>query len=396
MFAQTNTFEKKQRSQSQAKFSAAVRQPPLLRVPSDLVVHVSQFLMFGDLASLARCCDLLRSLLSLKQGGQPSPALSRRQVLDEPTLTVNASESAHNWLFAHTPLLHTVALPRLPRTKLLTAIHAVASNPAGALRLLFDHSSAVAADCLVAIFRSCVRLRSLRLGALAANVSAGALPVLANLQCLEVGHLAPAHAALLLPACPNLIELKVSTRSWSAVAAMLSGVRKLRVLDVWITGAPVQLADLARASHLQTLCVRGDLGLPDTPMVCLPGLCHLHLGTVVDAQHWSNVQLPSLRRLEVWASQLRACALPQLMSAAMPNLRVLRAKPVDCHADEWNLVGLQFAKSSETLFPKLAAIEFPGPSPIRHEIGVQLAAARPLLAVMSNSCRASNDRYVRA
>ena len=54
-------------------------------MPADIITSISQFLEFPSIAALARSSSALNSLTSLKLKGQPSPALHRRLILDDPS-----------------------------------------------------------------------------------------------------------------------------------------------------------------------------------------------------------------------------------------------------------------------------------------------------------------------
>ena len=70
-------------SSSSSKSNSTTASGRFGRVPRDLIVETSQYLLFSEVAALSQSCKLLNSLCSLKLKGQPSLALAKRQIIDE-------------------------------------------------------------------------------------------------------------------------------------------------------------------------------------------------------------------------------------------------------------------------------------------------------------------------
>src|SRR5690348_2482156 len=67
------------RRRVETQHDAAAQQSRFCRLPSQLIVEISQFCGFRTLGPLASCCKLLNSLISLDLSRAPSPAVARRK-----------------------------------------------------------------------------------------------------------------------------------------------------------------------------------------------------------------------------------------------------------------------------------------------------------------------------
>ena len=280
-----------------------------------LIVETSQYLQPAEVAALSRSCKLLNSLCSMKLAGQPSLALSKRQIVDVGNVP---DKKLARLLFS----LQSVRLLQLGRVHMNTHVsgalkHALRANSHSLRDLNLQGCSD---DSLQVIFSSCTNLRSLCLGRI------GEMSVSVRVQTMEHLHSLTLSAELpdsfilqLLRASPNLTDIELSGSELGASALkLLPRLRKLVLLtsrhDVLF---PLQhLAVLPELREFEFLgCV---IVLPSQP---------LHLNTLErftadafdDASKWANVQLPAASFLKITHHAEPSVPAPPLLSIDAPN-----------------------------------------------------------------------------
>lgn len=248
----------------------------IARFSVDVIVSITQCLTFTEIARLARCARTLNSCASLRLEGEVSPALARRQTLEDPAVLQKlTSAGARRRLLERARNLRSIVAPPSSRELLIEAHNSLSSS----LRALnFVHTGSpdpmlfCAKDRLAVALSVLPHIHSLGLVCFRSPLKMSQLPdaivTRTELRQLRIHMFEFSDVELdkLLGACPCLEFLAVTAMFTTAAASRVPNLSKL-----WLH--PVGTFVVSTLQPLQRLEKLLLVSTVSRRLVLAPGAC---------------------------------------------------------------------------------------------------------------------------